>query len=715
MPADALAAQVEPLFAQGLQYHGQGQLDQAMAAYEQVLQLAPAHFGALYHVGIAAFQVGNFEMAAGFFRSALAVDGDDAAAHSNLGNALKELGRPDEALSSYARALAINGADADTHYNLAGTLQALGRHAEALHGYDQALALNGADEQAWHHRAVVLRQLKRHAPALQSAEQALALNPHNADAHDNRGELLLALGRGDEAEHSYRRALELAPGNAEAHFHLGRLFLLRERYQEALAGYQNALGLKPRPATVIELRAGLISIYGKLGRQQLERNKPAEAAQLFEALLKIDDGDVDIWQLQALALHEAGHHDAALLSIDHAITLRPDNGRYHLARGVMLHAMQRYDEAQVCFEKAVKLAPRLADAYAALGRLQARSGHFDRALKNYQQAIALDPQCALAQWNQAQIYLRRGDFKLGWRAYEWRWKNPSLPMYKSRRDFPQPAWTGREALEGKTILLHAEQGLGDTLQFCRYAALVAQRGASVVLEVQAPLAGLMASLQGVTRVVSKGEVLPPFDYHIPLMSLPLAFGTRLDTVPAMVPYLASAPARVAQWQALLGPRRGLRVGLVWRGASTHLNDQGRSMPLSALAPLLSAPWAERCEFVSLQKEVRPDEQLLLDALPVRQVADQLRDFSDTAALCDLMDVVIAVDTSVAHLAGALGKPVWLLLQTPGEWRWLERRRDSPWYPGASLYRQARDGDWHSVTGAVAADLQALAARALPLD
>ena len=703
---DLLHAQTQSLFAQGLQLHSQGELDQAMGTYEQVLRLEPRHFQALHHVGIVAFQVGNFDMAAGFIRSALAVNPDDAGAHGNLGNALREMQQLDGALLSYDRALELNGADANTWYNRGVALQALQRHGDALRSYDQALALNGGDDQAWNNRAAVLKQMKQHAPALQSAQQALALNPHNLEAHSNCGAILLEMKRLDEAEDSYRRALELAPDYADTHYHLGRLFLLRARYEEALACYQKALSLKPRPATVIELRRGLIEAYGKLGRARLELGRPAEAALLFDALLKIDDSDVNIWQLHALALHEAGRNEEALVSIDRALKFKPDNGGYHLARGLMLHAIERYEEAQQSCEKAVKLAPHLPDAHATLGRLQARLGHFDRALKSYSQAIALDPNCAVAHWNQAQIYLRRGDYKQGWRAYEWRWKTPSLPMYKSKRDFPQPIWSGREALAGKTILLHAEQGLGDTLQFCRYAALLAQRGASVVLEVPPTLAGLMGTLAGVARVVIKGDALAPFDYHIPLMSLPLAFATRLDTVPGAAPYLASDPAKVAQWRALLGAQSRPRVGIVWRGAPNHLNDQHRSMSLSMLARLCS----DRYEFISLQKEVGPDEQSLLDTLPVRQVAGQLRDFSDTAALCELLDVVITVDTSVAHLAGALGKPVWVLLQTPCEWRWLEHRADSPWYPSATLYRQPRRDDWAPVIDAVAADLDKLAAR-----
>jgi len=694
---------IQSLFAQGLQFHSQGEVNQAMAAYEQVLKLDPQHFDTLYHVGIAAFQVGNFEMAAQFFRSALAVRPDDAASHSNLGNALKEMQQLEDALLSYDQALALHNADADTHFNRAGTLLALQRLEEALHSYDQVLAINPADEQAWQHRSLIQQQLQQPKTALYSVEQALLLNPQNPETLSLRGDLLAALARLEEAEQCYRTVLELVPDIADAHYQLGRLLLLRERYEDALDCFKNTLALKPSPAIVQELRGGLITAYGKLARAHLDHNRPEVAAQLFDALLKIDSSDVENWELHALALHEAGHNEAALASIDRALSFKPNEGRYHLARALMLLALQRYEESQQAFEQAIRSAPRLADAYAGLGRMQARVGQFERALKNYKQAIALDPNCSVAQWNQAQIYLRRGDFKQGWRAYEWRWKTPSLPMYKSRRDFPQPAWSGSEALDGKTILLHAEQGLGDTLQFCRYATLVARRGAQVILEVPAPLAALMQSLQGVARIVKRGEPLPPFDYHLPLMSLPLAFDTRVENIPAPSAYLAADPGKLAQWQARLGAADKPRVGVVWRGAAHYGNDQSRSLALATFATLLS----DQFEFISLQKEMPPDEQALLDTLPLRQVAAHLQDFSDTAALCALLDVVITVDTSVAHLAGALGKPVWLLLPEPGEWRWLEQRGDSPWYPSARLFRQTQAGDWSAVLDKVAGELKAL--------
>jgi tetratricopeptide (TPR) repeat protein len=717
-------AQAAALFAQGLQFHSQGELAKAMQTYEQVLKLEPKHFDALHHVGIVGFQIGNFDMAVNFIRSAVAVNPDDAAAHSNLGNALREQQRFEDALRSYERAIQLNGGDADTFFNRGLALQTLQQPDEALRSYDQALAINAGDDQAWSHRAAVLLQTKAYAEALQSAQQALSLNSHNAEAYSHCGNALQEMGQLEEAEASYRRALELFPDYAEAHYRLGNLLLSRERFDAAVQCFGKAIALAPSfieayeerasalgrlnrqqeaqhdSKTAAKLKRELIAAYRKLGKELQEQDRPQSAARILTALLALDDSDPDIWQLHARTLNSAGRREAALASIGRALALKPDSADYHLTRGAILRASLRYEEARQCYEKAVELAPRHPGGYTNLGSLLDQIGEQDAALANYDRAIALDPQCALAHWNRGLVYLRQGDYERGWREYEWRWKAETLSLAKKKRSFSKPAWTGRESLAGKTILLHAEQGLGDALQFCRYVPLLARRGAKVILEVKEPLAALLATLEGVAAIVIKDEPLPPFDYQIPLMSLPLAFGTTLDTVPSRVPYLAADPAKLAQWSAVLGPKTRPRVGIVWAGHPGHQNDHNRSLPLSVFSRLFS----EDCEFVSLQKEVRAAEQPLLDSLPVRQLAHLLKDFSDTAALCELMDVVITVDTSVAHLAGALGKPTWILLPKPFEWRWLEHGAESPWYPSAALYRQEQRGDWDPVIAAVARDL-----------
>jgi hypothetical protein len=297
-----------------------------------------------------------------------------------------------------------------------------------------------------------------------------------------------------------------------------------------------------------------------------------------------------------------------------------------------------------------------------------------------------------------------GEFAAGWKEYEWRWRRRESP---GAGEFPAPWWLGKEDLRGRTILLHAEQGLGDTLQFCRYARLVEACGAKVVLQIEPALRALLGTLAGVSQIVVPGEPLPPFDFHCPLLSLPLALGTTLDNIPAEIPYLHADRKKVARWQGKLGRRTQPRIGLAWSGNPSQTKDRNRSLPLAALEALLELP----VQFVCLQKEIRPGDAPALQRHPqLLHFENAIGDFSDTAALVECCDLVIAVNSSVAHLAGALGKPVWIPLAFVPDWRWLLGREDSPWYPGARLFRQSRPGQWDDVVRRMARELERLPGR-----
>jgi hypothetical protein len=329
-------------------------------------------------------------------------------------------------------------------------------------------------------------------------------------------------------------------------------------------------------------------------------------------------------------------------------------------------------------------------------------GQLEAALSSYDRAVALQADFAEAQYNRSLALLLSGDFENGWLGHEWRWRNAQRLSIGQRRSFSQPLWLGNESVAGKKLLLYNEQGLGDTVQFCRFAKSVANLGASVFLEIQAPLAGLLESLDGVSRLLVEGSPLPEFDYQCPLLSLPLALKTTLETIPAAAGYLRCNPAKVAQWRTRLGDRRRPRIGLIWSGNPQHGNDRNRSIQV--------ARWIEHLprefDYVCLQKEVRAVDAAVLAANPwISRFESELHDFSDTAALCECMDVVISVDTAVAHLSGSLGRPTWVLLPFDPDWRWLLGRSDSPWYRTAKLFRQQAMGDWNGVFVQVAADLR----------
>jgi hypothetical protein len=348
---------------------------------------------------------------------------------------------------------------------------------------------------------------------------------------------------------------------------------------------------------------------------------------------------------------------------------------------------RRIDESIVAFRRAVQIKPDYAEAHNNLSGALYQRGQIDEATAAAARAITLEPDYAEAHWTLALILLTQGNFAQGWREYEWRWRRDSFTT--PRRNFPQPRWDGGD-LHGERILLHAEQGIGDTLQFVRYAPMVAQRGGRVILECQRALKRLFSQLPGVEEIVEAGEPLPSFDLHCPLMSLPLVFQTELASVPASIPYLKSDAKLWAAWKSRLeSESTGRRIGLAWAGSPTQRRDRNRSMKLAQLGPLARIPNAI---FYSLQKGEAGKEPPP-QGLTIRDFTGELNDFADTAALLECLDLILTVDTAVAHLAGAMGKPVWTMLAFSPDWRWLLNRDDSPWYPTMRLFRQPRIGDW----------------------
>lgn len=556
---------------------------------------------------------------------------------------LHRAGQLPQAAALYHDILAAEPDHFDTLCMLALLEYQSGRGEESLRLLDRALAVDPAAVNAICNRGNVLMALHRHEEALAGMERALALKPDAAEIHFNRGVILQALTRPREALASYERAIALNPGYAEAWLNRGNALDTLARPEEALSSYEHAAALTPGLAPAHFNRGNLLRT---LGRRE-------EALTAYTQALAAHPGYAEAWNNRGNILRELNRPEAALPDYERVLALRPEYAEAWLNRGIVLDALGRRAEALASFERVLALRPDHPEA------------HYCIALHR----------------------LRHGDFARGWVEYEWRWQASDAETAPA---FPQPPWLGREDLAGRTLLLHAEQGYGDTLQFCRYARLVADRGARVILQAQPPLLTLLARLAGPAQVIAPGDPLPPFDFHCPLMSLPLALGTELSSIPAETPYLSADPAETAAWRARLGETRAPRVGLAWSGRPTHRNDMNRSIRLAELAPLLT-PGAE---FIGLQKDVRAEDRAALAAMPaIRQFGGQLRDYADTAALIACLDLVITVDTSVAHLAGALGKPVWILLPSDPDWRWLLGRSDSPWYPSARLFRQTRVHEW----------------------
>jgi hypothetical protein len=432
--------------------------------------------------------------------------------------------------------------------------------------------------------------------------------------------------------------------------------------------------------------------------------KLEEARAVCGDILRNDPRHFYALHLAAAIAARRGEWDECLRLASRALRLRPGHAEVLANRGTALRMLNRFDEALADYDGALAASPRSPEALNNRGVALAAMNRHAEAIAAYTRALELKPDYHRARYNRALSRLVTGDFAEGWADHEARWHGSDVSIRE--RVFAAPRWSGREDLRGKAILLHSEQGLGDGIQFSRYARLVHERGARVVLEAYPPLKGLLAQLPYVDEAVALGGALPAFDYHAPLVSLPLAFETRLASIPPQAPAIEAPPAYLDKWRALVGEARGPRAGLAWSGSTTLRNDHNRSIALARFAGIRAVPAA----FFAVQKEIREgDRAPLAGSPPVRQFGDELVDFRDTAALVSLMDVVITVDTSIAHLAGAMGKPVWILLPFSPDWRWLLGRDDSPWYPSARLFRQPAPGDWDSVLERVRGELEALAA------
>lgn len=599
-------------------------------------------------------QRGQLAEAGPLYRHVLAVQPEHFDALHLLGVLMHQRGEQAEALALIGRAIEANAAVAPAHSNHGIVLDALGRRDEALASYDRALALKPDYAEAHNNRGNTLRALRRLHEALASYDRALALKPTYAEAWINRATALRLMDREAEATLGFQRALALQPDHIETLIALGNSLQAQRRYAEALAAFDRVLALDP----------ALPEIHSNRGNALWGLQRPAEALASYEA----------------------------------ALARKPDYADAHNNRGLALLELNRPDEALTSLERALALKPDYTDALINRGNALRDLNRSREAIESYDTALALKPDLADGHWNKALEQLLLGDFAQGFANYEWRWRRADAVP----RGFTQPQWRG-EDLRGRTILLHAEQGFGDTLQFVRYVPMVAAKGGNVILEGPDGLLPLLAGIEGVAARVSRGAPLPPFDLHCPLMSLPLAFGTTLATVPAAVPYLRVPAARAEQWRGRL-PRRGVpRVGLVWSGRPTHRNDHNRSIALARLEPVLARPGVQ---FISLQREIRDADRPALAKFPtVLRLEEELADFADTAAVVDALDLTIAVDTAVAHVAGALGKPVWVLLPSIPDWRWMLHRDDSPWYPSARLFRQKRIGDWDGAIARLAAELE----------
>jgi tetratricopeptide (TPR) repeat protein len=536
--------------------------------------------------------------------------------------------------------------------------------------------------------ALALQRQGRLREAEKIYARVLKAVPDNFDALNLLGTIKAQLGRLGEAHRLLTAAIKSNPRVPQVHANLGQVLAMLKRHAEALACFDKALALAPGDLNIRNNRANAL----------LSLERPREALDELRKVLAGMPQHPEARLNSGIAHAALGLSEEAVAEFDRALTLVPGHPAAHYNRGIALYDLGRYAAAVDAHDDALKAAPEHAGAWLNRGRALAALNRLDDAVASYGKAAAIRKDDPDAQFMESLALLARGDYRRGFEKYEARWRRSGMPAPPRRG---QPLWRGDYPLARKTVMLHAEQGLGDTIQFARYVPLLAEAGATVMLEVPGELAALMAPLQGATAIIRRGETAAPFDVHCPLGTLPLAFKTEPDTVPANVPYLAADEAHLAKWSQRLGALPRPRIAVAWAGNPNHLNDRNRSMALAQLEPLFAAP----AVFLSIQRDLREADRSMLAAQQrITHLGGDLDDFADTAAVIALSDLVIAVDTAVVHLAGAMGRPVWVLVPFAPDWRWGLEGDSTAWYPTARLFRQTALGDWDGVVARLGAEL-----------
>lgn len=650
---------ITSILQQAICEHKAGRLAQARERYQLVLEKQPGHCGALHALGTIAYRQGRYDDAAELICRAIATEPSVAQFHFSLGLTLEALGKRSEAISAYERASALKADHISSYINMAICMQSQGRFTEAAEKCAAGLAAAPQSAELYDTLGCCQQMQGQHAAAIEDHEKALQLAPDFAEAHNHLGIALGALRRDAEATRSFRRAIQLDPDYADAYSNLACALRTQGQLDEAIRNYEQAIRIEPRFA---------------------------------EAYRNLAD-----------VLREQGRYMEAIANYELALQQTPDNAEVHNNLAVALQEAGRPDEALKSFKASTRSAPDYAEAHNNLGLLLRSQGLHHEAIRSYTKAIELKPDYANAHWNLSLALLSTGNFAKGWREHQWRRKANLRSILDSQRA-EGSTWDG-SSFVGKSLLIRYEQGMGDSLQFVRYAPAVKARGGTVIFETLKPLLGLLGTSDGVDQLAEAapdGEPTIKSDLHVFALDLPRILGTTLKTIPADIPYVYPDRAKVGLWrERLAGPE--FKVGVVWAGSPKHSNDCNRSCPLASFAALAGI---EGVRLYGLQKgPAAAQADKAASKMEIHNLGEQFGDFADTAAAIENLDLVISVDTAVLHLAGAMGKQVWAILPFVADWRWMVDREDSPWYPTMRLFRQRRPGDWDDVLRRVAQQLR----------
>lgn len=599
-----------------------------------------------------------------------------------------------EAKNCYTQALEIDPLHFDSLY-LSSAIAVQENNIDlAIDFLNRALAINPSHIDSLFNLSVLLGKINETEKALSTYELLNQLAPNHVQSRYNYASLLAKLGHIPNAINEFKKVIELQPD----------LLIARQNYEKLLWSQSQQVELAPNNLNEF------IRAHNK-GLSLLEENQFSAALEHFDKALTIEPKSFEGHHNKGMALEKMGRLQEALSHYQQAIEYCPESSRTFNNLGNAYRELDLLDEAIISFERAIELDPNYAEAFSNLGWTLFRLQEYQQSKEYFKKAIKINPGLSPAVFNLSLCQLTLGEFEEGWINYEERMKQP---LYQKKIDpLNKPQWDGSQELDGKAIYIHAEQGLGDTIQFCRYIKLLAARGAKVLFEPQVQLKRLLKNIDGVSQLLEPGQIIPTYDYHCPLMSLPLAFKTNRDSIPNDVPYIYADESKKDYWKEKLAKISGPKVGLVWSGGFRPNNPElwGVNQRRNISFELISQLNMEGIQFFSLQKgegaeaELKKYKDELWSSSNLHNFADELQDFSDTAALIDQLDLVISVDTSTAHLAGAMGKPVWILNRFDGCWRWLSNGDESEWYPTAKLYRQKKNGRWDEVIEKIKNDLK----------
>ncbi|MET0220590.1 MAG: tetratricopeptide repeat protein [Tardiphaga sp.] len=722
-----MTAAVELMLREAAEHYANGRPDSAGALCADILRLRPDCIPALHLAAVVALSGGRMADGTELLGKIFLLDADYVPALATLGDAFAVKGERDGAVATFQRALKLRPLDAGIHGKLGAALVDAERLDDAVSIYQSALALDPDHVQIRFKLAICLVATGRVAEAEEAFSVVVERDPAHSGAWLRLGNLLADRHQVDKAIASYRRALQGDPNNLSAHAALGEALHRRGGLDDAIVHYCAVVELAPNDAGGLRRLAFALHEAGRL----------QQAVDAYRRFIALNATDIEISNNLCACLIDLGQLDAASVAADRALALDPRSANAHVNLGVILERQGQAEAAIACYRRAIAADPHddkgyanLAVALRGVGDLDAalaaaqqavalapahplllanlsgilhNRGDVDEALAISHRAVALAPELPSVRYNHAHLLLLCGDLKNGFAEYRLRRR-----CIKTVPTIDGAEWQG-EPLAGRTLLLWSEQGLGDTLQFIRYLPMLAAADGRIVLQVQPALVSLLSSLRGVT-VVSRDAPLPPFDLQLPLMDLPYVFGTTLDSIPADVPYLSADPDKAATWHRALRDSGALKVGVVWAGSPTHSGDRYRSLSAEAVLPHLIMPGVQ---LYSLQKEPRAADAPVLARLgaAIADLAPRLGDFSDTAAAISALDLVISVDTSVVHLAGAMGRPTWLMLPYAQDWRWLRDREDTPWYPSMRLFRQKTPQAWSGVVAHLSTELAGVVAAA----